>query len=521
MKGFVQRHSAFVMGVLNGFDRLRIRGTKRLLASVGGMFRFLWEQGVYLKDFGRYAESVTDQIRRATEQLAEASGRPIQYLANSSTDKESVARRSIPGEPIPPGPVCILSSVEPCWSYEIHRSRESRKLELRRKWRKCLHYYHYVMDPKLGWMHVRLQTWFPFSVHVCVNGREWLARPMDAAGLGYVRRDNCFVHLENVERTQKLMDRQLVTDWTKLLNPLVARINPAERSIFRNHPVEYYWSVDQSEWASDVMFRSSKALSGLYPRLIRHGMQNLSSTDVMRFLGQKIPAHRSPHGKFTGEVVSDLKARAEGMCVRHRVNFNSIKMYNKQGSVLRVETTLNDPSDIKVYRPKEGDPRGAKDWRGLRKGVADLHRRAQVSQAANERYLAALETVEDSTSLAELADRLCRPVSWKGKRARALNPLSPDDAQLLEAVNRGEFAVNGFRNRDLRALLFEGKNVSEKEERRQSSSVTRKLRLLRAHGLIRKVPHTHRYRLTAQGSKTISALLSARAADIAKLLAAA
>jgi len=521
MKGFVQRHSANVIGVLNGFDRLRIRGTKRLLASVGGMFRFLWEQGIYLKDFGRYAESVTDQIRGATERLAETTGRPIQYLASSSTDKEAVARRMIQGEHVTQGPVCILSSVEPCWSYEIHRSRESRKLELRRKWRKCLHYYHYIIDPKLGFMHVRLQTWFPFSVHVCLNGREWLARQMDTAGLGYVRRDNCFVHLEDVERTQKLMDRQLVADWRKLLNPLVARINPAERSIFRKHPVEYYWSVDQSEWASDVMFRSSKALGELYPRLIRHGMQNLSSTDVMRFLGQKLPSHQGPHGKFTGEVVSDLKARPEGMCVRHRVNFNSIKMYNKQGSVLRVETTLNDPSDFKVYRSKEGDPRGAKDWRLLRKGVADFHRRAEVSQAANERYLAALETVEDSTSLADLCDRVCRPVNWNGRRARALNPLSPDDARLLEAVNRGEFAINGFRNRDLRGLLFEPKNASDQEGRRQSAAVSRKLRLLRAHGLIRKVPCTHRYRLTAQGSKTISALLSARAADIDKLLAAA
>ena len=301
----------------------------------------------------------------------------------------------------------------------------------------------------------------------------------------------------------------------------MARINPAEQKIFRKHPVAYYGSVDQSEWASDVMFTSSEALAGLYPRLIHHGMQHLSSTDVMRFLGQRLPTHQGPHGKFTGEVVSDLKTRPEGMGVRHRVNFNSIKMYNKQGSLLRVETTRNDPSDIKVYRPKEGGPRGAKDWRPLRKGVADFHRRAQVSQAANERYFASLETVEDSTSLAELADRVCRPVKWNGRRARALNPLSPEDARLLEAVNQGEFAVNGFRNRDLRPLLFAQNNAPEKENRRQSSSVTRKLRLLRAHGLIRKVPRTHRYRLTAQGSRTISALLSARAADIAKLLAAA
>jgi len=153
--------------------------------------------------------------------------------------------------------------------------------------------------------------------------------------------------------------------------------------------------------------------------------------------------------------------------------------------------------------------------------VADLHRRAQVSHAANERYFAFLGAVEDSKPLAELADRLCRPVNGNGKRARALNPPSPDDARLLEVVNRGEFAVHGFRNRDLRALLFDQKNVADEEARRQSSAVTRRLRLLRDDGLIRKVPRTHRYVCTEPGATAISALLSARAADTAKLLAAA
>jgi hypothetical protein len=506
---------------LHGFDRLRIRGTKRLLASAGGMFSFLWHKKVLLKEFGDFAQSATDRIRRATERLAEGAGHPIQYLMSPSTNKEEVARGVMEKERITEGPICILSSVEPCWSYEIYRNRQTRKLELRSKWRKCLHYYHYGIHPRLGFMNVRLQTWFPFSVHVCLNGREWLARQMDAAGIGYVRRENCFTHVENVPRVQRLMNRPLEVDWKKLLDPIVARINPAEGDLFGDRPVDYYWSVQESEWASDVMFTSPAALASLYPQLIRHGMQNLSCVDVMRFLGRKVPAHHGPHGSFTGEVVSDLKARPEGLRMKHRINGNSIKMYDKQGSVLRVETTLNDPSDIKVYRPKEGDPKGDKDWRPLRKGVADVHRRAQVSQAANERYFASLEAVENSKPLAELADTLCRPVKWKGKRARALNPLSPDDARLLEAVNRGEFAVNGFRNRDLRSVWFGPQEVPDAEARRQSSAITRKLRLLRAHGLIRKVSRTHRYMLTKQGTTAIPALLSARAADTAKLLAAA
>jgi hypothetical protein len=189
--------------------------------------------------------------------------------------------------------------------------------------------------------------------------------------------------------------------------------------------------------------------------------------------------------------------------------------------VLRVETTINDPHDIKVFRPKEGDEHGRKSWRILRKGVADLHRRAEVSQAANERYLNALAAADETTVLAQLTEPLCRPVQYRGGRVRALNPLAADDAQLLEAVSRGEFLVHGFRNRDLQPLLYSSQPSDPHEQRRRSAAVTRKLRLLRAHGLVRKVPKTHRYLLSDKGQTAITALLAARQAETQKLTAAA
>lgn len=521
MESFIQRHAGSVLGVLNGFDRVRFRGTKRLLANQGGMMSFLSQEGVLLKCFKDYALAATERIRQATERIARATGRAIRYLARSTESKEDLVRQIADREGVREGLICILSCVEPCWSYEIHRNREKKEIELKGGWRKCLHYYHYYRHPRLGLLHVRLQTWFPFTAHVCLNGREWLACQMKAAGIGYRQRDNCFVQIADLAGAQALIDRQLQTDWPRLLDGLVARINPAEREIFRDTPVPYYWSVEQSEWASDVMFRSPAALAALYPRLIRHGMQNLGSLEVMRFLGRKVPAHNGRYGTFKGEVVSDLKERPEGLRIKHRVNRNWIKMYDKQGSVLRVETTLNDAHDMKVYRPKEGDSRGPKQWRYVRKGVADVHRRAQVSQAANERYLEALAAVDQTRALGELTAGLCRPVAWKGQRVRAINPFSRDDARLLEAVNRGEFTLNGFRNRDLQGLLYGSRSADPQEARRRSGAVTRKLRLLRAHGLIRKVPQTHRYLLTASGVQAITAILAAKAANTAKLVAAA
>ena len=157
--------------------------------------------------------------------------------------------------------------------------------------------------------------------------------------------------------------------------------------------------------------------------------------------------------------------------------------------------------------------------RPLRKGVADLQRRAQVSQRSNAAYLEALAAVTDTTPCAQLFDAVSRPVIERGQRVRALRLGDPDDIALLEAIAHGEFAISGFRNRDLRSLLHPvTTDSSPREVRRLAAKTSRRLRLLRAHGIIRKVPKTHRYRLTARGKLLSAALFATRGANIKQLL---
>jgi hypothetical protein len=518
MKRFLRQHADRISGVLSGFDRLRFRGTLRWLAYTAGMRSFLSCLGVYLKDFKNYVQGVTDQIRDATDELARDEGRRVIYLNSSAISKEELARDIAERNGIREGLVCVFSAVEPCFSYEIHRNRESRLLELQGRPQKCLHYYFYLADPQFGFMHVRLQTWFPLTVHVAINGREWLSRQLDAAGIGYRRQDNCFVELADLRRAQQLAGAQLATRWQAVFNKLLERVHPTHREIvYRGQPVAYYWSLEQSEWATDVMFRSPQDLAELYPHLLRHGLHDFSSPEVMRFLGRKTPLHGGVNGHFTGEVVSDVGRRADHLRIKHRVDRNWIKMYDKHGLVLRVETTLNDVRGMQVFRRAEGDAAGKRTWRPLRKGVADVRRRAQISDAANKRYLDALADVEATEPLGKLTDAICRPTEWNGKRVRALQPWSPADAALLAAVHRPEFTLQGFRNRDLRPLLFSPGQVSAEEARRQSAKVTRQLRMLRAHGLILKVHHTQRYQLTARGQKILAALQAAHQANAEQL----
>jgi len=520
MHQFIAKHQDQITGTLSGFDRLVFRGTLRSMAHAEGMQRYLWANQVLLKDFGSHVEQVSRRLKQASLAEAQALGRPVKYLASSQVSKEETARRIAAQEGIRDGLVCVLSCVEPCWSFEIHRNRQNKQLELEPRYRKCLFLYHYWMHPVFGFLNARIQTWFPFPIQICLNGREWLARQMEAAGLEYARQDNCFPWIADWAQAQWLMDQQLRANWPEWLDGVAKQLNPIHGEIFQKHPVSYYWSTYQSEWAIDIVFREAAELRRLYPRLVHHAMTTFSSPDLMRYLGKRIPLSGEAPKRFSGEVVSDLKHRQEGVRIKHSVNGNSLKLYDQAftvvGSVLRAETTVHNGEDFRVYRPKEGDPDGELAWRVMRRGVADLHRRAEVSRKAAERYLDAFASVEEHTTLEELIRRLGQPRRWRGRRVRALRPFA-DDRALLEAVSRGEFALNGFRNRDLQAIFFSCAAHSPVEARRRSAWVSRKLRLLRAHGLITKITGTYRYQLTVSGRKAITAILTALRSTVRQL----
>lgn len=473
--------------------------------------------GVLLKDFGAHVEKITAQVKAAALRSGIKEKRPTIYLESARVSKEDTARRLMQKDRITDGLACNLTAVEPCFSYDIFRNREAQKLELVSRWRKCLHVYQYWMHPIFGFMNARIQTWYPFNIQICLNGREWLSRQMDKAGILYQRADNCFTRINNVKRAQVLLTKPLDANWPKLWDEMAHRLNPAHREIFGDFTLGYYWTTFQSEWATDVMFKNQASLDALYPSLIHHGMTTFQSPEGMRFLGHKLTSSGDINGRFEGEVVSDVKKRVEGVRIKHRLNRNSIKAYNKAGSLLRIETPINDAHGFKVFRTKEGEKGEKPEWLPMRKGIADLHRRSEVSQKANERYLEALTVVDVPTPLQQLVQGILKPLNPNGRRIRALNPWSEEDSKLFQAIMRGEFTINGFRNRDLRALLYPTPAANEKEEKKRSARVTRQLRMLRTHGLIKKVPKSHRYHVTEKGRKIISALMQVRDLNVNQL----
>jgi hypothetical protein len=522
MQQFIAKFLEQIQGVISGADRLVLRGSLRAIQYSFGMMGYLWHKQVPLTAFGEHAEQLTKQIKQASLAEAERLKRPVQYLNSSKIDKKSLAEQMAVRDGVKDGLICVLSCVEPCLSFDVGPNAAKKKLEIKQRLRKCLFLYHYWMHPWFGFMSARIQTWFPFQVQIYLNGREWLARQMDRVGLPYIRQENCFPWIGDYGRAQALMEEQLKTDWAEQLGGVAQQLNPLHGEIFGQFPTEYYWSVVESEWATDVGFRGDVELRRLFPLLVEHGMTSFSSPDVMKFLGHKVTSQGQVHGSFQGEICSDLKRRVEGVRVKHRVDRNSVKMYDKahraEGSVLRIEMTMNNEKAFRVYRPSEGEPEGEKKWRRMRRGLADLHRRGEVSQKINERYLDALASVDDSVRMHDVLGPVEKRKQWKGRPVRALHPFSADDSALLEIISRGEFMIRGICNRDLRDTLFPKPAANAAEAKRRSALISRKLRLLRAHGILHKIKGRHLYQVSDTGRTILTTFLIARQASAKQLM---
>ena len=514
MNQFISKHGADVIGTLNGWDRLIFRGVHRLLLTAAGVTWYLRQLQVRLVEFKSFTQSVTSAIVEASKAQAASFDREDRYLSSSATSKEGLAREILAESPVEQGLICVLRCVEPCLTYRMAAGDGPGKRELRSELRKCTFLYHYYLDPQFGFMHVRIQTWMPYTVQVYVNGREWLGRRMDKAGLAYQRADNCFTWIQDFAQAQALMDELGCLDWPRELDGLAQRVNP-NLVPDMDGALPYYWTGYQTEWATDVAFRSAASLASVYPQLALGAITGFSSQDVLRFLQRRYTRN------FTGEVASDFKDRAEGIRVKHAANGNAVKMYDKQGSVLRVETTITQPRDLKVYRASEREPEGEKNLRRMRQGVADLPARADKSQRTNERYLDALAQLDATTRLEDIFGSVSRPVGRKKKKARALRLWTPDDQNLLHAISKPEFLLAGFRNADIARLLYPKEMEEPKRRRNASAKISYRLKLLRAHGLIAKLNKTRRYRITPKGHQVCMAAALSQKATIQALTKAA
>jgi hypothetical protein len=507
MERFVTRHHDRIIGILTGFDRMRFRGTLRSISYTQGLQKWLNSRGVLLKDFGAFAEQRSTELTAHARAMAEDTGRPFEYLSSWKIRKEDRARDIAARDGIEDGLIAIFSCVEGCQSFAVRGDRTTKRLRVVATERRCAHLYFYYWDHDFGLMHIRVQTWLPFTIQICLNGREWLAQQLRRAGSGFQQVDNCVYDLVNPTLAQRLLTQLETRRWARVLRVFATRVNP----LLRRHGLRpYYWSLEESEYATDVLFADPASLHAVYPALVDHAVRHFRTPDVLRFLGR--PCH--PH---TAEVTTRVQRRVEGVRVKHWVAENSLKMYDKRGHVLRVETTLNQPRRFTVYRATgPGTPR---HWVPLRKGIADIPRRVTLSRATNARYLDALSVVELPTPVAAILDPVSHPRIVAGRPYRALHPIAPEDSRCFAQMADGRTLLDDIRAADLRRAVSPEAPTDPVARRRLTGRVSRRLRLYRAHGLLAKVTGTRRYRVTPKGHAIITAALRCRTATLAQLAA--
>ena len=497
-----ERHAEQIAGVLGCWDRVLIFGTLPGVCYAGGMTSYLYERGIRIFDYAKFAEPYRNRIRENAERMAAEAGVEIEFIRKRNVRKEDRAKEIVAKRGEHSGLVCIFSAMEPCSSYKPWHNKQTGKTYLIGDDGKCLHYYFYFMDEDLGLCHVRVPTWMPCRLQVCFNGHNWLAGQLRKGGIDYRMADNAFSHIADWRQAQLISDGWEAKSIHARLTEMARQCCP----IYTDFATDYHWSVDQCEYSTDIVFRKQADLQAIYGNLTRTAIHTVKPDNVATFLGRKL----SP--QFEGEMGNRFNIRIEGTRIKHTMGPVSLKLYDKFGLILRIETTVNDLTFFKHYRKVEHrDGTSETKWAAMQKTVYSLPALRELLEASNRRYLEFLSAVADPRNGRDKLDKLSKPVEQEGRRYSGFNLFDPNDETLLCSIVRGEFNITGLQNKTLRRHLRE----------LNTRQVSRALKRLRTHGLIKKIGHTYKYYVTSFGKEVVATALKLRELVIIPQLAVA
>jgi hypothetical protein len=487
---FVAKFASLIVCTLQCFDRVIFKGHLALAAPrqleyfVDCVLKV--RRTHFMKEL---APQYADRLVAHAQRWAQRAGRTYLYRTGQFR-KDEWAHQLIRDQGLTEGWVGILCTQETGPSFKLVPGPTRPQFVNAPRQQRVLYYY--FLDPQFGLIHVRLQTWLPFPVQVYVNGHEWLAQQMVQQQLGFVQQHNAFTQLDDPAAAQRLADRFARLHWPKLLDRWAHQVNPLLRELFPGYPV--HWVVDQAEFATDLLFTSRQALAGLDRKLLAYAVVTFSPKDILGFLG------RTWDRRFDGEVHTKYEEdRWLGARIKHRMKTNWLKMYDKFGLILRVETVINAAQEFSVYRTRyHHDGRTSAGYYPMTKSVASLVHYQEQALACNRRYLDALAVVDDPAPAYQALQQLTEPQVVAGRSYAGFNPARRDDVRLFAAVLAGDGIARGFRNGDIRAAVF-GVLKSGQQQRRASAAVGRWQKRLHVRHLVAKVPRTRRWRVTERG----------------------
>ena len=491
MQNFIERHNTKIKGVISCFDRIILNGTMPGICYAQGMSAFLTIKGIRIFDFTQWADPLREEIRANAEKIARDNSLEIDFIRKKTFRKEARISEIIKQRGSHPGLVHIFSAMESCSAYKPWYNKKTGKTSLKTVSGKCLHYYFYFITAELGLCYLRVPTWAPFRLQFYCNGHNLLAAKLDKKNIGFQMLDNVFIQIDDFDTAQKLADDINVKRLHRQLDKIVRHYCPIVRHFANN----YHWSFMQVEYATDIIFRQKGDLKLIYDEIIRTAIHSVKPENISTFLGRKL------HGGYEDEMGNNFNTRIEGTCIKHRMGPVAVKMYDKFGLVLRIETVANDVSFFKHHRRVEHrDGTWEMKTAPLRKSIYSLPLLAELMKASNRRYLEFISVIDDPSSGIKDLNKISRPVKEDDRSYRGFNLFDDDDLELFSAIIRGEFNISGFSNRSLRKVI----------KSKKGHQVSRLLKRLRKHGLIKKIGNTYKYYLTALGRRVTATALKLR-----------
>ncbi len=479
-------------GVLSCYDRIVLTGSLQPFCYAQGMTKHLYAHGIRIFDYAQFAEPLTAEIRRNAEGIAQAAGLTIEFIRKKNFRKEDRIRALLKKRGDHPGLVHIFSAMEPCTTYKPWHDKPTGKTFLKPVPGKCLHYYFYFIDAELGLCYLRVPTWCPFRLQFYFNGHARLAAQLREKQIAFTLQDNAFTQINDFASANQLADAWNVEQlharldgWAHTYCPVVQTLNLA-----------YHWSIWQIEYATDLVFKRREDLQAVYPHLVETLIQAVKPQDIATFLGRKL------HGNYQGELGSRLnRVRQLGTRIKYQMGPVSLKMYDKHGVILRIEVTANDVSFFAQYRQvQHRDGTAETKWTKMRKSIYSLPPLRETLLAANQRYLDFLSELETPEVGVRRLNQVTQHATEKQHHYKGFNLLAEEDASLLRLLLRGEFAISGITSRVLRTLCPD----------KTAGQITRLLKRLRVHGLIRKVGRHYKYYLTNLGRQITTMALKLR-----------
>ncbi|MGI6448857.1 MAG: MarR family transcriptional regulator [Desulfitobacteriia bacterium] len=481
-----ERYKDQIKGVLSCYDRILIHGNIPELCYAGGMTSYLYSKNIKIFDYPSWANDLRDEIRTHAEQIAKDNKLDIEFIRKvGEFRKDNRIQEIIKTRGDHPGLIHIFSAMESCNAYKPWHDKTTGKTFVKNDSGKCLHYYFYFIDPDFGLCYLRVPTWSPFRLQFYMNGHNWLASRLEKQGIAYEMRDNAFVSIDDWEKAQHLSDHIRVEDLHQVLDILANRYCPAAKKL----GLMYRWSIMQVEYATDIAFEHPDDLKFVYDTIVHTAIHSVKPDNIATFLGAKL------HWKYEGEMGNQFNQRILGTRIKHHMGAVSIKMYDKFGSVLRIETTANDVSQFKISRDvQHRDGTVTQRVAPMKKNIYSLFPLAKLLLSSNRRYLELVSSWDDPSNGAKKLEDLSESKKENGRRFKGFNFFSQEDQTLFRVLSRGEFNINGFQNKSIRRLLPE----------LSPASISRILKRLRIHGIVKKVAGTRKYYLTKLGKSVIT-----------------